>query len=56
MSIVIALIDRELPCKGFKYWPMQDFLQIAFQHHGETQLHSFSAEQFWVEGKLPSPA
>jgi hypothetical protein len=35
---------------------MQDFLQVAFKQHGETRLHSFSAEQFWVEGKLPLPA
>jgi hypothetical protein len=30
--------------------------QVVFKQHGETQLHSFSAEQFWVEGKLPLPA
>uniref|UniRef100_A0A486XM25 RES domain-containing protein n=1 Tax=Rheinheimera sp. BAL341 TaxID=1708203 RepID=A0A486XM25_9GAMM len=30
--------------------------QVVFKQHGETQLHSFSTEQFWVEGKLPLPA
>jgi len=30
--------------------------QVVFKQHGETQLHAFSAEQFWVEDKLPLPA
>lgn len=30
--------------------------QVVFKQHSETQLHAFSAKQFWVGGKLPLPA